>query len=43
MNTTAHRIRPGRIWLVVLGQPDDDARFSSSRELYAQLEKQLAK
>ncbi|WP_456285317.1 hypothetical protein M1D46_08780 [Microbacterium sp. JZ70] len=31
-----------RVYAVVLGQPDDDARFTASRELYAQVEASLA-
>ncbi|WP_421075325.1 MULTISPECIES: D-alanyl-D-alanine carboxypeptidase family protein [unclassified Microbacterium] len=30
-----------RVYAVVLGQPDDDARFTASRELYAQVEASL--
>ncbi|WRH19049.1 hypothetical protein GC092_09955 [Microbacterium sp. JZ37] len=31
-----------RVYAVVLGQPDDDARFTASRKLYAQVEASLA-
>ncbi|MGX9346583.1 D-alanyl-D-alanine carboxypeptidase family protein [Microbacterium sp. KNMS] len=31
-----------RVYAVVLGQPDDDARFTASRELYAQVEASVA-
>ncbi len=31
-----------RVWAVVLGQPDDEARFSASRELYASIERGIA-
>lgn len=31
-----------RVYAVVLGQPDDDARFTASRALYAQVEASLA-
>jgi D-alanyl-D-alanine carboxypeptidase (penicillin-binding protein 5/6) len=30
-----------RVFAVVLGQPDDDARFTASRALYAQVEDRL--
>ncbi len=31
-----------RVFVVVLGQPDDDARFAASRALYASIERELA-